>query len=42
MVRAGLITEDQLEFALTEQGRSEERLGSVMRRLSLITEETLT
>ena len=42
LIRAGLITEDQLEFAIGEKGRSEERLGSVMRRLSLITEETLT
>ncbi len=42
LIRAGLITEDQLEFAIGEKGRSEERLGSVMRRLSLITEEALT
>ncbi len=42
LIRAGLISEDQLEFALSEQQGSEERIGDIMRRLSLITEETLT
>ena len=42
LVRAGLISEDQLGFALNEQVRTEERLGEIMRRMNLITDETLT
>ena len=42
LVRAGLLSEDQLEFAIAEKGRSDERLGSVMRRLNLVTEDALT
>ena len=40
-MRAGLISEDQLDFALTEQRRSGDRIGVVMRRLNLITEDAL-
>ena len=42
LIRAGLISEDQLEFALAEQGRSGDRIGVVMRRLNLVTEDGLT
>ena len=42
LIRAGLISEDQLAFALGEQARTEERLGQVMRRMNLISDETLT
>ena len=42
LIRAGLISEDQLEFALAEQGRSGDRIGVVMRRLNLVTEDALT
>ena len=42
MIRAGLISEDQLEFALAEQARGGDRLGVVMRRLNLVTEDAMT
>jgi type IV pilus assembly protein PilB len=42
LVRAGLISQDQLAFALNEQQRSGDRIGEVMRRLNLITEDALT
>ena len=42
MIRAGLLSEDQLEFALAEQKRSGDRIGVVMRRLNLVTEDALT
>ena len=42
LIRAGLLSEDQLEFALAEQKRSGDRIGVVMRRLNLVTEDALT
>ena len=42
LIRAGLISEDQLEFALAEQARGGDRLGVVMRRLNLVTEDAMT
>src|SRR5262245_5291398 len=41
LVSAGLISADQLEFALKEQKRTGERLGIILRQLNLITEEDL-
>lgn len=41
LVSAGLISEDQLEFALKEQKRTGERLGNILRQLNLITEDDL-
>jgi type IV pilus assembly protein PilB len=38
LVRAGLITQDTLEAALAEHGRSGERLGAVIVRMKLATE----
>ncbi len=41
LVSAGVISADQLEFALKEQKRTGERLGVLLRQLNLITEEDL-
>ena len=41
LLQAGLISEDQLEFALAEQARGGDRIGTVMRRLNLVTEDQL-
>ena len=41
MVSAGMISSDQLEFALQEQKRTGERLGTILRQLNLITEDDL-
>jgi type IV pilus assembly protein PilB len=41
LVRAGLLSADELEFALNEQKRSGDRLGNILRRLNLVSEETL-
>ncbi len=42
LIKGGHISDDQLGFALKEQARSGDRLGVVMRRLNLITEDALT
>jgi type IV pilus assembly protein PilB len=42
LVREGLINQDQLQRALSEQRGSGERLGSVLVRLNLISEDQLT
>ena len=41
LVQAGLLSTDELEFALNEQKRSGDRLSTVLRRLSLVSEEAL-
>jgi type IV pilus assembly protein PilB len=41
LINAGFISSDQLEFALKEQKRTGERLGTVLRQLNLITEDDL-
>src|SRR2546421_945456 len=41
LVSAGVISPDQLEFALKEQKRTGERLGTILRQLNLITEDDL-
>jgi len=41
LVSAGMISSDQLEFALQEQKRTGERLGTILRQLNLITEDDL-
>jgi type IV pilus assembly protein PilB len=41
LVKAGLLSTDELEFALNEQKRSGDRLGNVLRRLNLVSEEAL-
>ena len=41
LVNAGLITEDQLQVALTEQSRHDEPLGRILVRLGLISEGML-
>jgi type IV pilus assembly protein PilB len=41
LISAGVISNDQLEFALKEQKRTGERLGTILRQLNLITEEDL-
>lgn len=41
LIRAGLISQDQLDFALKEQKRTGQRLGTVLRQLNLITEDDL-
>jgi type IV pilus assembly protein PilB len=41
LVSAGLISSDQLEFALKEQKRTGDRLGNILRQLNLITEDDL-
>src|SRR2546426_7896498 len=41
LVSAGVLSNDQLEFALKEQKRTGERLGTILRQLNLITEEDL-
>ncbi len=41
LISAGLISPDQLEFALKEQKRTGERLGAILRQLNLITEDHL-
>ena len=41
LINSGLISPDQLEFALKEQKRTGERLGSVLRTLNLISEDDL-
>ncbi len=41
LVNAGLITEDQLQVALTEQSRRDEPLGRILVRLGLISEGML-
>ena len=41
LVSSGVISNDQLEFALKEQKRTGERLGTILRQLNLITEEDL-
>jgi type IV pilus assembly protein PilB len=42
LVSSGVISNDQLEFALKEQKRTGERLGTILRQLNLITEEDLS
>jgi type IV pilus assembly protein PilB len=41
LISAGVISAEQLEFALQEQKRTGERLGTILRQLNLITEEDL-
>jgi len=41
LIRAGLITDDQLQVALTEQARSDEPLGRILVKLGLISEGML-
>src|SRR5436309_1354198 len=41
LISAGLISSDQLDFALKEQKRTGDRLGSILRQLNLITEDDL-
>ena len=41
LIQAGLITEDQLQVALTEQSRSEDPLGRILVQLGLISEGML-
>jgi type IV pilus assembly protein PilB len=41
LVESGIISEEQRDFALNEQKRTGERIGTVLRRLNLITEEEL-
>src|SRR3989440_605124 len=41
LVSAGVLSNDQLDFALKEQKRTGERLGTILRQLNLITEEDL-
>src|SRR5206468_7985752 len=41
LISRGVISPDQLEFALKEQKRTGERLGVLLRQLNLITEEDL-
>jgi len=41
LIQAGLITEDQLQVALTEQARHDEPLGRILVRLGLISEGML-
>jgi type IV pilus assembly protein PilB len=41
LISAGLISSDQLEFALKEQKRTGDRLGAILRQLNLITEDDL-
>lgn len=41
LIAAGLITDDQLQVALTEQSRSDEPLGRILVRLGLISEGML-
>src|SRR3990172_5927172 len=41
LITAGLISPDQIEFALKEQKRTGERLGVILRQLNLITEDDL-
>src|SRR5438132_4672787 len=41
LISAGVISPDQLEFALKEQKRTGERLGVLLRQLNLITEDDL-
>src|SRR5436190_5296150 len=41
LVDSGIISEEQRDFALNEQKRSGERLGTVLRRLNLVSEDDL-
>jgi type IV pilus assembly protein PilB len=41
-VQAGMISEEQRDFALNEQKRTGEQLGAILSRLNLITEDDLT
>src|SRR5205085_9554364 len=41
LISAGMISPDQLDFALKEQKRTGERLGTILRQLNLITEDDL-
>ncbi|MBI4635379.1 MAG: Flp pilus assembly complex ATPase component TadA [Candidatus Rokubacteria bacterium] len=41
VLAAGLVTQEQLDQAIAEQVRSDERLGAVLNRLGLISEEEL-
>src|SRR5206468_7864518 len=41
LISKGAISPDQLEFALKEQKRTGERLGTILRQLNLITEDDL-
>src|SRR5437773_1378302 len=41
LVSSGVISSDQLEYALKEQKRTGERLGTILRQLNLITEDDL-
>lgn len=41
LINRGVISPDQLEFALKEQKRTGERLGTILRQLNLITEDDL-
>src|ERR1700722_10181325 len=42
LVQAGVISEEQRDFALNEQKRTGEQLGVILSRLNLITEDELT
>jgi len=42
LIQAGLITDDDLQTALTEQRRTGERVGAVLVRLNLATEKQIT
>src|SRR5207302_3226785 len=41
LISKGVLSPDQLEFALKEQKRTGERLGTILRQLNLITEDDL-
>ena len=41
LVSEGLISQDQLDFALQEQKRTGDRLGTILRQLNLVTEDDL-
>src|SRR5579864_5177221 len=41
LINRGVISPDQLEFALKEQKRTGDRLGTILRQLNLITEDDL-
>src|SRR5258705_5383004 len=41
LISAGIISSDQLDFALKDQKRTGKRLGTILRQLNLITEDDL-
>ena len=41
LISKGVISPEQLEFALKEQKRTDERLGTILRQLNLITPATI-